>query len=794
MLKNHLHIALRNLRRNKAYTFINVAGLALSMACGILIFTMVKYHNGFDNFHADSDRIYRVVTEQHRDAVSYTNSVPTPLGKQFRQDYTYAEKVARVARFNNLLITIKNSGGGKKFMEEHSVGFVEGGYFDIFNFPFAMGNKQTALAEPNTVVITEQMAKKYFGNEDPLNKIITLENSIDFKVTGILKDLPVNTDNNTQVYLSYPTLKTFNSWLGSDDAWGGINSGMECFVKLLPNVPPYQVENALQTYVKKFRPRAKNVHHYKLQPLSDIHFNARYDGVMEKKNLWVLTCIALFLIVTACINFINLATAQAMNRSKEIGIRKVLGSLRGQLFWQFITETFFITLIAAIAAIGLSYLALPVVNNWFRSQMNLNPLSDPILLGFIGALIVVVTFFAGSYPGLILSGFKPIVALKNKITQTQVGGLNTRRSLIVTQFAISQVLIIGMIVIGLQMHYATNSDMGFAKDAIVMIPTVEENLTTMRTMTDRFRKIPGVEKTSLCYGAPASNSNWTTSMRIDDNTEEEVFKINVKSADNNYVSTFGLQLVAGRNIFPSDSATEYIVNETLARKLNLTNDQLIGKMLTINGRIKAPIVGVVKDFHDQSFHSDINPVAIASTPQSFNNYAVKINMADAKHTLASLEKIWSQANPDKVYQFEFLDEQIASFYQTEQLMLKLIESFALIAILIGCFGLYGLVSFIAAQKTKEIGIRKVLGGTIAHILWMFGKEFSRLILVAFVVAAPVAWWLMSAWLKDFKYPVKLSIWMFLVTILATAVITGITISYQSIKSSLANPVKSLRTD
>jgi putative ABC transport system permease protein len=794
MVRNYLRIALRNLKRHKAYTFINVAGLALSMACGILIFVMVNYHTGFDKFHADTDRIYRVVTEQHRDIISYTNSVPTPLGKNFRQDYSYAEKVARIAMFREELITIKNTSGDKKFLEEQGVAFVEPEYFDIFNFPLTMGNKQSVLTEPNTAVITEKMAKKYFGNGDPINKIITLENRIDFKITGILKDIPVNTDNKTQVYLSYPTLKTHNSWLGSDDAWGGINSGMECYVKLLPGVQPYQVENALQTYVKKFRARAKNVHHYKLQPLADIHFNANYDGVMEKKNLWVLTFIALFLIVTACINFINLATAQAMNRSKEIGIRKVLGSLRGQLFWQFITETFFITLIAAVLAIGLSYLALPVVNNWFRSEMNINPLSNLTLSGFILLLIVIVTFFAGSYPGLILSGFKPIMALKNKITQSQIGGLNTRRSLIVTQFAISQVLIIGMIVIGIQMRYSTKSDMGFAKDAIVMLPTVDAPATTMATMADRFKQISGVEKVSLCFAAPAANSNWTTSIRVDDNTEEEVFKINVKGADENYISTFNLQLVAGRNIFHADSSTEYVVNETLAKKLNLTNEQLIGKMLTVNGRTKAPIVGIVKDFHDQSFHSDISPMCIAINTQSFNNYAVKINMSNAKNTLAALEKTWTSTHPDQVYQYQFLDDQIAEFYETEQLMLKLIQAFSLIAILIGCFGLYGLVSFIAAQKTKEIGIRKVLGGTFSHILWMFGKEFSKLILIAFVLAAPIAWWLMNTWLRDFKYKIDISIWIFIATIVLTAVITGITIGYQSIKSSLANPVKSLRSE
>jgi putative ABC transport system permease protein len=470
MIRNYFRIAMRNLQRHKSYAFINVAGLALSMACGLLIFTLVNYHLNFDNFHQDSDRVYRVVTEQHRDQVSYTNSVPTPLGKVFRNDYALSEKIARVASFDDQLISFKKGNENKKFQEKEGVSFVEPEFFDIFNYPLIQGDKKSVLIEPNTAILTEKIAKKYFGSENPINQVFRVDNRVDFKVTGILKDLPENTDRKAGIYLSYNTLKAYNNWLGSDDAWGGINSGMELYVKLLPNTAPVRAENALQTYVKKYRPNSKNVHHYKLQPLADIHFNAQYEGVMEKRNLWILTFIALFLVVTACINFINLATAQAMNRSKEIGIRKVLGSLRGQLFWQFITETFFIALLAAIMAIGLAVLALPSMNDWFQAKMNINPFTNPVLLLFISALVVIVTFFAGSYPGLILSGFRPIMALKSKVTQSHIGGLNTRRSLIVTQFAISQVLIIGMIVIGMQMRYSKQSDMGFVKDAIVMIP------------------------------------------------------------------------------------------------------------------------------------------------------------------------------------------------------------------------------------------------------------------------------------------------------------------------------------
>ena len=794
MIKNYLKIAWRNLQRNKSYTFINVLGLALGLACGILIFSLVKYHLSFDNFHANSSRIYRIVTEQHRDNISYVGAVPAPLGKALRNDYTHTEKVARIARFEDVLISLKTKLELKKFREAEGVAFAEQEYFDIFNYALLKGNKKTALKDPNTAIITEKVAKKYFGEEDPINKTFRVDNKIDFRITGVLKNLPENSGQQCEIYVSYITLKEYNEWLASDNSWGGIQSSMQCFVLLKPNIIPQQVETALAPYVKKYRPTSKNVHHYKLQPLADIHFNADYGGAMEKKNLWVLSLIGLFLIVSACVNFINLATAQAVNRSKEVGVRKVLGSKRAQLFWQFIAETALITAIGLVVAIGLSYAALPYVNELFNSQMSINLFSDIKLLFFIPLLALIVTFFAGSYPGLILSGFKPIQALKSKGAQKNPGGFNIRRSLIITQFAISQILIIGTIVIALQMKYAKQSDLGFNKDAVVMIPVVSTP-DKAKTLKSQLRQIPGVLDVSLCFAAPASTNNWQSSPKIDNSSEEEIFRIAVKAADENYIKTFDLKLIAGRNLSPSDTTKEFLVNETLAKKLNLTSpQQLLGKNLLVNGDMKGPIVGIIKDFHDQSFRDEINAVCIASQADRYNNYAVKISETNIPATLAALEKIWSIIHPDEIYSFEFLDEHIASFYETEDLMLNLIQVFSMIAIFIGCLGLYGLVSFMAVQKTKEIGIRKVLGGSISHILWIFGKEFSRLIVIAFCLAAPIAWWVMNTWLQDFKFRIPISPWIFVLSISVSIFIAAITVGYRSVRAAIANPIKNLRTE
>jgi len=761
------------------------------------MFTLVKYHLSFDNFHRDASRIYRFVTEQHRDDISYAGSVPPAFGKAFRNDYAFAEKVARVVTYHDALINIEDGNELKKYKEKEGVGVAEPEFFDIFNFPFLQGDKKTALIEPNTAVLTERLAKKYFGNAEAIGKTFKLENKTLFKVTGVIKDIPVNTDLKSEIYASWATMKSLNEWFADDNAWGGISTELQCFTRLRPNISTAQVEKLLTAYVTKYRPKSKNVHHYKLQPLSEVHFDSRYGGVMEKRNLWVLSFIGLFLIITACVNFVNLATAQALRRAKEVGIRKVLGSLRGQLFRQFVAETGVITIIATVVAIGIAYLVLPYVNTWFKTQMTIHLFTDIQLLLFIPLLILVVTFLAGSYPGLVLSRFQPVAALKGKLSRQNLAGFNTRRGLIVFQFTISLILIIGMIVITRQMLYIRQSDLGFNKDAVVMIPLSADSLSAAeKTLQNEFINVPGVKNVSLCYAAPASEETWSTSIRFDTRTEDELFKVNMKAGDENYISTFGLQLVAGRNIFPSDTVREFLVNETLVRKLQLKSpEEALGKKIYFQGgSMSAPITGVVKDFHDQSFHSDINPVCITSYSENYGSYAVKINMKNIRTILPTLEKKWSSMNPGKIYEYQFLDERIAEFYETEETMLKLIRAFSLIAIIIGCLGLYGLVSFMAAQKTKEIGIRKVLGSSATEILWIFGKEFSILIVAAFAVAAPVAWWLMNAWLRDFKYHIQIGPLIFILAIGITMTIAMCTVGWQSLKAAWANPVKSLRTE
>ena len=796
MLKNYFKIGWRNLLRNKSYAIINITGLSLGIACVILIFTLITYHLSFDTYHTNSTRVYRLVTEWHDETVGHSAAVPQPLGKAFRTEFSFAEKTARVVDYRNTLIALQGA-DNKKFKEETGVVFAEPAFFEIMDYPLLKGNKKTVLVQPNEALVTEKIARKYFGSVDPMGKILRFNNKINFTITGVLKDLPPNTDRRQEIYVSYDNLREHSKWLASDSSWGGVYSGSQCYTLLKPGVSAARVNKALPQIINKYYTgRDQKVWKFKLQPLADIHFNPDFDGYADKKYLWALFFIALFLLVTACVNFINLATAQALNRSKEVGIRKVMGGLPAQLFWQFIAETTLITLVAVLLATGIAKLALPYLNDLFSSNMQLNLFSSWHLPLFLLFLLIVVVFLSGSYPGLVLARFQPILALKSKLSQKHIGGFSLRRVLVVTQFAISQMLIIGTIVIASQMHFSKTADLGFSKEAVVMLPLPMNDKVKMNTLKTRIAGLSGVEKITLCWQAPAAQSNNNTNVRYDNRPEDEHWGINLKNADDQYLSTFGIKLAAGRNIFPSDTTREFLVNETFVKKLNIkTAQEVVGKMLSINGGSqKFPIVGVVKDFYNYSFHNEIAAICIMAGYENYSNCAVKINTASLKTALPAFEKIWNETYPDYLYNYEFLDERIKNFYEMDTIMLKLVEVFAFIAILIGCLGLYGLVSFMALRKTKEIGVRKVLGAGINNILWLFGKEFCRLLIIAFVIAAPVAWWAMHKYLLDFQYRIPIGPGIFLLSIITTFLIAAITVGYRSVKAAVVNPVVSLRSE
>lgn len=790
MYKYHFKFAWRSLTKNLQFSVINIVGLALGLSCCILIYSFVKYHASFDDFHTDTERIYRFVTEEHVDNLYYNASVHNPFGKVFREEFTYAEQVARVVTQSRRLITVD-----EKDKYHETIAFAETEYFSIMNFPLVRGNVEKALSQPNSVVLTESLARKYFGESDPISRTMELDNKVLLTVTGIMRDKPKNSDFQTQLYISYSTMPEYNEWYADDDSWGGLSASMQCFARLKQGVTAESVEKSLEGFHERFRPDRPEKYIYKLQPLKDIHFSTLYGGVISKKNLVVLVVIGLFLLIAACFNFINLATALVLKRSKEVGISKAIGGSRSLLFWRFMTETGLVTLLSISLALLLSWIFEPRVNLWLGDSLRFDSGLGIDLLLFLPLLFLLVVFVSGAYPGVLLARLSPIITLKGKLAQHNIGGFNVRRTLIIGQFVISQLLIVGLIVIVNQMKF-TQSDLGFKKDAIVMVRTGSKD-EKLKTLKNRILELTYVENITACLAPPAAGeNNWTTTVSFDNSEEPEKFDIDFKPADTNYLSTFEMDLVAGRNLLPSDTLREFLVNETLVEQLDLSApDEIIGKELAINGgRWKGTVVGVVKDFYDRSFHQERNAVCFTTQLEYYNRYAIKLKGTDYNEALATIGSYWKESYPDQVFTYHFLDDRVAQLYETENVILNLVKVFTGLAILIGCIGLFGLVSFMASRKKKEVAIRKILGAAVSNILAIFSMEFLKLILVSTAIAAPLGWWVMSKWLEGFTYKIDIGLWVFALSLGICLVISMLTIGFQSAKAAVANPVDSLKDE
>lgn len=792
MFKNYIRIAWRNLIKRKVFTTINILGLAIGFGSSILIYLFLTFHLSFDNFHKNSDRIYRMVTESHQDQIGYNASVPPAFAKVFREEYHYAEKVAKMVNWDEVLIKVEKQGQSQPYKK--NVAFVEPDFFDIMTFPLLETTGNRSLEEPNTAYITEKMAEKLFGTVNALGKTFLYDNKETIEVIGILQNVPKTSLVTEGLFISFKTLEKFNEFV-SEETWGGISSDLQCFALLHPNQNIADIENMLLELPKKHRPKSKNKHVYKLQPLSDIHFNPQYGG-LDPTLMWVFGVIGLFLILIACINFINISTAQAFYRSKEIGVRKVLGSFRHHLFWQFLSETFVISLFAIGLGILLAILFLPSFNNLFELELSMNNLWNVQFFAFLIAVLILVSFLSGSYPGILMSRIVPVLALKGKLNHNDTGGSTTRKVLVVAQFAISIVLIAATLIISRQIDYAVNSNLGFDRESIVMvdIPTDIESVK-LKSLKDQLSQIGGVNEVSACLDSPgASRSNWGTSIKFHNRPEDEEFSIQAKLADKDYLKTFDIPLVAGRNFFEHDSITEVLVNEKLGEKLGLTSsNDLLGKKIEVNSE-RTTIVGVIANFHDSDFTEDISPIFIAYKPQWFSQIAIKISAQNTRFILDQIGEKWSNTFEGYIFEPHFMDERVAEQYEAEQRYLSLSKVFSGLAILIGCLGLYGLILFFVGQRTKEIGIRKVLGSNVTNILTLFSMDFFKLILIAGVLATPIAWYLMEQWLQGYAYRTQIHWWVFALAIVSIMVITLITISYQTLKVALASPVKSLRTE
>ena len=794
MIKNFIKIAWRNLTKRKVFTAINILGLAIGFGCVVLIYLFLNHNLSFDTFHTNGDRIYRFTTQQETDELGYDRSVPPGFAKVFKDEYDYAEYTARIMDWDEILIDFERNGTPQKVKQD--IVFVEEDFFRIFDFPLLNGTDNVSLANPKTAVLTEAMAFKLFGTADVVGKNILLDNRKTLTITGVLQDIPKTSFLKAGIFVSYDNLEGIFDF-ALEENWGGITSNMQTFGLLRPGQDIGQIESTILALPEKYRPDSKNLHTYKLQPLADMHINPNYGGI-NPTVLWIFAIIGLFLILIASINFINISTAQAFYRSKEIGIRKVLGGQKSQLFWQFLSETFIISLFALGLGFAFAFLALPSFNALFDLELAFGDVLDIRFFGFLLFVWIAVAFLSGSYPGVLMSRIIPVLALKGKLNQNATGGTTTRKVLVVAQFAVSIVLIAATIIISRQIDYAVNSDIGFDKESIVMteIPgDIEED--KLYALKDRLRNIVGVEHVSACLSSPGgADSNWGTGVQYSTRPEAEEFSIAAKLADEDYLETFGIPLVAGRNFIKRDTLDELLVNEKFGKKLGLDSpEEMLGKQIAVNGgRQKATIVGVVRDFHTYSFSEEIAPVFIAPMSDNYGELALKIDARNTKDILAKISDTWSETFKGFIFDYRFLDERVAEQYETEQRYLALSKIFAGLAIFIGCLGLYGLILFFVGQRIKEIGIRKVLGSSTSGILALFTVDFIKLILIAGAIATPFTWWAMKRWLEGYEYQIEIQWWYFAIAIVAIIGITLITISYQTIKASLANPVKSLRTE
>ncbi len=803
MIKNYLKIAFRNLIRHKAFSAINIAGLAIGISSCLLLFTVVKYELGYDKFQANYKRIYRVVTQdKFSDGMTYNPGVPGAAIKSLRLEMPNLIVGAINSSYGSQ-VSLNTSGGSstdKKFVEKTGIFFCEPNFFNVFSYKWLEGNP-AVLAGPGAVVLTRKTAEKYFGNwREALNRTIKLDNTVPLKVVGILEDAPLNSDFPLAVLISFETLKSNSAKYNFYDDWNTLSSNFQVYALLPEHVKASEVNKQLAKFSTEHnKPGRASVRLHFLQPLSELHFDNRFEvfgsHVTSMAVLWTLSLIGMFIILMACINFINLSTAQAVGRSKEVGIRKVLGSSRRQLFLQVMGEMGLLVTISAILAIGIAALCMPFIKHIASIEESLSLLNLPVLI-FVLIVIIIVTILSGLYPSLALSNYKPALALKNKMTSAKVGGISLRRGLVVMQFAISQVLIIGTIIAVSQMGFINKADLGFNKEAVLVLQQNTDSaiIAKLPAFKEKLLQTPGVVSVSFSSDVPSSDNTWASNFAFD-HKEDEKYQVTMKFADPDYFKTYGLQFVAGRMYDKSDTMKEVVLNETLVYKLGEKTPQgVIGKDIRLGSSGWNKIVGVVKDFKTNSLRENIKPLLLAERIKYYGATSIKLRSANIPHTQAAIQSAWNRFFPEYAYTSNFIDESIANFYEQETHLSLLYKIFAFLAIFISCLGLYGLVSFMAVQKTKEIGVRKVLGASAANIIFLFSKEFTLLIIVAFVIAAPIAYFMMHTWLNDFVYRINIGAGIFVFALFISIIIAWITVGYKALKAAMVNPVKSLRSE
>lgn len=809
MIKNYFKIAWRNIWRNKLSSTINIVSLAIGLSASFVIGMMIYHDFSFDNFHPNKDRIYRLMTEFESDDQAFGFSgVNVPLKQQIKEGMPGIEKSTSLFTFTPINVVVNDV----RYKDPEGVVFTDEEYFEIFQYQWVAGTKEM-LGKANTVILTQGKAKEYFPNNsmnEILGKTLTYDDSTMVIISGIVTDFKENTDLVFEEFISLPTAT--QSRLKStvtNESWNSSNSNSQMFVLLNKNTKLPELQERLDALAKanEDKESVKDGHltRFALQPLEELHFSEfgifDYGNIPSNKSvLGSLLVVALFLLTLGCINFINLNTAQATKRAKEIGIRKTLGSSRKQLISQFLGETFLLTLISGILSIFFGYVLFNLFSEFLPPSFKFELIQKPqVILGMI-LLLILLSLLAGTYPALLLSRFKPVSVLKGRMT-SKAGNASLRKFLTFFQFAIAQVFIIATILVGNQIHYMLNKDLGFKSEEIAYFrfPYEDGNLDKRYRVKNELSNNPSIGQVSIGGAPPASNTIFGSKLTYAGETGEVGVYFNQIFGDTKYLEFYDIPLIAGRKPL-NDSIREYVINETLLKEIGfLTPEEALHKTIRINEK-SYPIVGVMRDFNPRSLKSEMEPIAFVPDAfrGSFSQFSTLhfsiIPNNDLSQTMEDISKKWNQFYPDSDLNIQFMDETIASFYQQEQRISKLLKWATGLSILISVLGLLGLVIYTTQRKVKEIGIRKVLGASLLRLNYTLCREFIQPIIIAIIVAIPIAWYGMNQWLQNFAYRTDPSWWIFVGSAILTVLIALMVMSIKTIQAASKNPVKSLRTE
>jgi ABC-type antimicrobial peptide transport system permease subunit len=781
----------------------------------LVIFLIVHYEFNFDKFEKNQNQIYRVVIAAKFNGIEGHNAgVQAPLSNAVENEVTGIELSVPIRQFQgdaNAKVSIANKSEAAPlvFKKQDKIIFTNPQYFQLLNYNWIAGSQKTALMNPYSVVLTQSRAQEYFPNVSPQNVIgrqINYNDNLTATVSGVVKDLDKQTVFNAAEFISYATIaKTSLQKDFMMDSWDGWFT--QLYIRLSKNTSPQrtevQLENLLNKYDKDANKNPALQIAFHLQPLNDIHFDSKYASpgvrIADKSTLYGLLAIAAFLLLLGCINFINLTTAQASQRAKEIGIRKTMGSSRKNLVFQFLTETFFITSIATVISIFVAPVLLKMFADFIPEGLHFDLLHQPAMILFLVLLTVTVSFLSGLYPALILSGFKPVLVLKNQALSNSSKTRNAwvRKTLTVSQFVIAQFFVIATLMVSKQINYSLNSDLGFTTDGIITFDTPEDTVAKHnQQLLNEINAIPEVQIAATGFYSPADNGASIVNV-VYAPMKDLKTNIQIRWGDPNYLKVYQIKLLAGRNVEPSDTMKEFIINNTYAKLVGFqTPEDAIGKQLSFQGK-NMPIVGVMHDFHETSTRGEITPLVFTASNGSTFHVRLKPNIAGGfewKNGIGKIQKAFKSVYPDADFSYQFVDQKIAALYENEERTASLLTWATGLAILISCMGLLGLVIFTTNSRTKEIGVRKVLGASVMQITSSLSADFLRLVLFAFVIAAPIAWWATYKWLQNYAYKTNMSWWVFAISGFSMLLLALITLSIETIKAAKANPVKSLRTE